>query len=96
MKVRLKMMFFDNHFADIGKKIKYSSKWMSQIGKDTGLMAIVEKLRCCPSCGWDMSEWFIKASKAVEEMMPIPEPEIPERKCPDCKNVIPPIIYEKQ
>lgn len=84
MKLRLKMMFFENHFISLGKKIHYSDKWMSITNRDETAMKIVGELRCCPACGYDMSEWFVKAKIAYEKGQPIPEPKVPDRKCQEC------------
>ena len=100
-KVRLRMMFTEQHLAELGKDIHYSSKWMSAIKKDenialidkqteyTSIEGIINKLRMCPACGHDMAEWFIKAVIADEKGRPVPKPKVPKKiMCATCKGPV--------
>lgn len=86
-KIRLKLTFVQEHLADVGKKIHYSSKWMSATKRDPLLDNLIQKFRFCPCCGWDMAEWFIKSSIAESKGRKIPEPQVPKQiLCATCKG----------
>lgn len=90
MKLRLKMMFLDGSFCgQLATKLKMSSKWMTKVKNDDSMLDILKSIKGCPSCGFNMAEWFKKATYANEHMCEVPE--IPKHKttCDKCNKKIP-------
>lgn len=92
MKIRLKIMFMEEHFAHIADKLHYSSKWISAIDKNekipdnkkasefVSIDRIIQELRCCPACNFDISDHINRGKVALEKGLPIPKPRIPKKK----------------
>ena len=78
LKIQLKLMFMTDSLSNVGKKIHYSSKWMSATEKSTELDLLIAKLQRCPHCGHNLADWFNKARIAAQRGDEIPSPETVE------------------
>ena len=87
MKVRLKMLFISGHsLNNIARAIGHEQKWMGVIEKDPFLLQLVNFLKLCPCCGWNMEDYVENLRYAADHMTAMPPIHPIQHICGNCKE----------
>lgn len=73
-KIIVRKMSLEDTLHHVAEKFDQSAKWIKHINEDEKLNKIVEEIKKCPACGWDIAKWFNINSERVRKGLPVIQP----------------------
>ena len=74
-KVIVRKMALENTLHHVSSKFDQSAKWIKHINEDSKLTKLLDEINSCPSCGWEISQWFDIQNERIRRGLPVIEPK---------------------
>lgn len=74
-KIMVRKLALEDTLHHVAQRFDQSAKWIKHINEDKDLTNILEEIKKCPNCDWNIAHWFNVQSERVRKGLPVQKPK---------------------